>query len=255
MKTTMRWAGFAVVLVCVTACAHNSNNNNFKKATPQQRAVTDTQLAIEYMKLNRLAESRQFIELAVQEDPSNANVQLTSGVIYERLRENALAERGFSSAYRIGRKDPNIVNAYGTFLCRTGKAKDGEKLLIEAVNDPVYPTPEIALVNAGQCVRGAGNLVDAERYLNRALAIRPNLPEALLQLGNIAFDRGDAAEAASTVQRYLAVNAPTPEILWLGFRAQRKLGDKVAAAGFARRVQTEFPNSEQAQMMRSGVDR
>jgi type IV pilus assembly protein PilF len=77
----------------------------------------------------------------------------------------------------------------------------------------------------------------------------------MLQLGNIAFDRGDTAEALAMVQRYLAVNPPVPEILWLGFRAQRKLGDNVAAAGFARRVQTEFPNSEQARMMRSGVDR
>jgi type IV pilus assembly protein PilF len=53
----------------------------------------------------------------------------------------------------------------------------------------------------------------------------------------------------------LAVNPPTPEILWLGLRAQRKLGDSTAAAGFARRVQTEFPDSEQAQMLRSGIDR
>jgi Tfp pilus assembly protein PilF len=36
---------------------------------------------------------------------------------------------------------------------------------------------------------------------------------------------------------------------------ERKLGDATAAAAFARRVQTEFPNSEQAQMMRSGVER
>ena len=81
------------------------------------------------------------------------------------------------------------------------------------------------------------------------------MPEAMLQLGNVAFDRGDAAQALEIVQRYLAVNPPTPEVLWLGFRAQRKLGDTAAAAGYARRVQTEFPNSEQAQMMRSGVDR
>jgi Tfp pilus assembly protein PilF len=38
-------------------------------------------------------------------------------------------------------------------------------------------------------------------------------------------------------------------------RAERKLGDATAAAAYARRVQSEFPNSEQAQMMRSGVDR
>jgi type IV pilus assembly protein PilF len=87
------------------------------------------------------------------------------------------------------------------------------------------------------------------------LAIRPNLPEAMLQLGNIAFDRGDAAQAREVVQRYLAVNPATPELLWLGVRAERKLGDATTAAAYARRVQTEFPNSEQAQMMRSGVDR
>jgi type IV pilus assembly protein PilF len=252
MKTFFRVAGLAVLLLGAAACSHN---NGFKKSSPQQMAATDLQLAIEYMKLNRMAESREAVERALKEDPGNANVQLTSGIVYERLRENALAERGYASAYRIGKRDPNMVNAYGAFLCRTGKAPAGEKLLIEAANDPVYPTPEIALVNAGQCVRGVGNLVDAERYFKRALAIHPNLPEAMLQSGNIAFDRGDAAEALAMVQSYLAVNPPTPEILWLGFRAQRKLGDKVAAAGFARRVQTEFPNSEQAQMMRSGVDR
>ena len=104
-------------------------------------------------------------------------------------------------------------------------------------------------------MRGTGDVVDAERYFNRALTIRPNLPEALLQLGNIAFDRGDAAQARDIVQRYLGVNPPTPEILWLGFRAERKLGDATAAAAYARRVQTEYPNSEQAQMMRAGVDR
>ena len=87
------------------------------------------------------------------------------------------------------------------------------------------------------------------------MAIRPNMPEALLQLGNLAIDRGDGATAIDLVQRYLAVNPPTPEMLWLGFRAERNLNDSTAAAGYARRVQTEFPNSEQAQMMRSGVDR
>jgi type IV pilus assembly protein PilF len=252
MKTFFRAVGLAVVLLGAAACSHN---DGFKKSSPRQMASTDVQLAIEYMKLNRMAESREAVERALKEDPGNANVQLTAGIIYERLRDNVLAERGYASAYRIGKRDPNMVNAYGAFLCRTGKAPAGEKLLIEAANDPVYPTPEIALVNAGQCVRGVGNLVDADRYFNRALAIHPNLPEAMLQSGNIAFDRGDASEALAMVQRYLAVNPPTPEILWLGFRAQRKLGDKVAAAGFARRVQTEFPNSEQALMMRSGVDR
>ena len=87
------------------------------------------------------------------------------------------------------------------------RPRRARKLFAEVARNPLYQTPEVALVNAGVCVRGAGDLVDAERYFNRALAIRPNMPEAMLQLGNIAFDRGDAAQARDIVQRYLAVES------------------------------------------------
>jgi type IV pilus assembly protein PilF len=243
----------AVILgACLAACSHNSD---FKKASPAVTASTNMQLAIEYMKLGRLAASRDFMERALSEDPGNPDVQMTAGLVYERLNDMPKAERAYSAGYRLGKKDPNIDNSYAGFLCRTGKAVAGEKLFAEVARNPLYQTPEVALVNAGVCVRGTGDMVDAERYFNRALAIRPNLPEAMLQLGNISFDRGDTAQARDIVQRYLAVNAPAAEVLWLGFRAERKLGDATAAASYARRVQTEFPNSEQAQMMRSGVDR
>ena len=252
MKSTTVKLLLLILGVYLAAC---SNNSGFKKASPQVTAATNMQLAIEYMKLGKLASSRDFIEQALKEDPENPDVQITAGIIYERLTDMPRAERAYSTGYRLGRKDPNIQNNYAGFLCRTGKAAAGEKLFAEVALSPLYQTPEVALVNAGVCAWGTGDIVDAERYFTRALAIRPNMPEAMLQLGNIAFDRGDAAQARIVVQRYLAVNAPTPELLWLGFRAERKLGDATAAAGYARRVQTEFPDSEQAQLMRSGVSR
>jgi type IV pilus assembly protein PilF len=237
---------------CLAACSHDSG---FKKASPAVTAATNVQLAIEYLKIGKLAASRDFMERALSQDPGNPDIQMTAGLVYERVNDMPRAERAYSTAFRLGKRDPNIQNTYAGFLCRTGKAVAGEKLFAEVARDPLYQTPEVALVNAGVCVRGTGDMVDAERYFNRALTIRPNLPEALLQLGNIAFDRGDAAQALDIVQRYLAVNVPTSEVLWLGFRVERKLGDTTAAALYARRVQTEFPDSEQAQMMRSGADR
>jgi type IV pilus assembly protein PilF len=252
MKSTTVTPTAVVLGLCLAAC---SSNSVFKKASPQVTAATNMQLAIEYMKIGKLAASRDFMEQALKEDPANPDVQMTAGLVYERLTDMRRAERAYSTGYRLGKKDPNIQNNYAGFLCRTGKAAAGEKLFAEVALSPLYQTPEVALVNAGVCARGTGDIVDAERYFTRALAIRPNMPEAMLQLGNIAFDRGDAAQARIVVQRYLAVNAPTPELLWLGFRAERKLGDATAAAGYARRVQTEFPDSEQAQLMRSGVSR
>jgi type IV pilus assembly protein PilF len=241
------------IVVGLVACSHTKPFGH--KAPPQQQAATNVQLAIEYMKLNKMVESRKTIELALQEDPASADVQLTAGIIFERLQQPAIAEKAYAAAARIGKTDPNIQNAYAGFLCRTGKPAAGEKLFAEVATNPIYQTPEVALVNAGVCERSTGDMLDAQRYFNKALTLRPNMPEALLQLGNLAIDEGDGATALDYVQRYLAVNPATPEILWLGFRAQRKLGDTTAAATFARRVQTEFPDSAQAQFMRSGAER
>lgn len=254
----MKINGLIAVMVVILGSSLGACSNNGqlgRKATPAQQAATNVQLAIEYMKLNKLADSREFIERALKQDPGNPNVQLTAGLVYERLNDMPKAEKAYATAGRMGKNDPNIQNDYAGFLCRTGKSAAGEKLFVDVARNPLYQTPEVALVNAGVCVRSTGDMLDAQRYFNRALTIRPNMPEALLQLGNVAIDQGDGAGALDYVQRYLAVNRATPEVLWLGFRAQRKLGDATAAAVFARRVQSEFPTSEQAQMMRSGVDR
>jgi type IV pilus assembly protein PilF len=243
----------------LTGCSHEppayQRQVRTYKKEPTKAAVANMQLAIEYMKLGQLSNSRERIERALSQDSSNADVQMTAGLVYERINEMSKAERAYDAANRLGKGDPNIANTYAVFLCRTGKTAAGQKLFQEVAVNPLYQTPWVALGNAGACARSAGDLENAEKYFNRALAILPNYSEGLLQLGNIAFDRGDAAQALDIVQRYLAVNPPSPEVLWLGFRAQRKLGDSVAAAVFARRVQAEFPNSEQAQNMRNGVNR
>jgi type IV pilus assembly protein PilF len=251
----MRLARVLAAALALTASAGCMHSGLAPGKTGAQAASINVQLAIEYLKLGKLGDSRDFIERALKQDPGNANVQLTAGLVYERLNDMPKAEKAYASAAHLGARDPNIQNNYAGFLCRTGKAAAGEKLFGDVARDPVYQTPEVALVNAGVCVRGTGDVLDAQRYFTRALAIKPNMPEAMLQLGELALDSGDATTALDFVQRYLAVNPPSPEVLWLGFRTERKLGDATTAAGYARRVQTEFPNSEQAQLMRSGTDR
>src|SRR5271165_4875567 len=110
----------AILGICLAACAHN--NSGFKKASPQVQAATNMQLAIEYMKLGQLANARDFIERALSEDPSNPDVQMTAGLVYERLLDPQRAERAYAAGYRLGKGDPNIQNTYAGFLCRTGKA-------------------------------------------------------------------------------------------------------------------------------------
>jgi type IV pilus assembly protein PilF len=162
-----------------------------RKPEPAQAAIANMDMALEYMRLNNLARARDAIEKALTEAPTNPNVQETAGLVYERLQEKSKAQRAFTTAARLGKDDPDIQNTYAGYLCRNGKTAAGEKLFLDVARSPLYRTPEVALLNAGVCVRSAGDVVDAERYFNRALTIKPNMPEALLQLGNISLERGD----------------------------------------------------------------
>jgi len=245
----------AVLAACKPSPPVYQPPDRHKKPEPAQAAVANMQMAIEYMRLNQLDHARDRIERALGEAPENPDVQVTAGLVYERLNEMAKAKRAFSLATRLGRQDPTIQNSYAGFLCRSGKTAEGEKLFLEVAKNPIYQTPEVALLNAGVCMGSAGDVVDAERYFNRALVLRPNMPEALLELGNLAYGRGDYKQTVDYVVRSLAVNPAGPEVLWLGFRAERKLGDATAAAAYGRRIEAEFGDSPQAQMLRSGLDR
>jgi Tfp pilus assembly protein PilF len=102
-----------VIGIGLAACSHESQ---FKKAPPAVTAATNMQLALEYMRLGKLANSRDTMERALSEDPGNADVQMTAGLIYERLNDMPKAERAYSTGYRLGKGDPNIQNTYAGFL-------------------------------------------------------------------------------------------------------------------------------------------
>jgi type IV pilus assembly protein PilF len=246
---------FTILVLTALAAGCVSNQPPPPGRTPKAAASVNVELALEYMRLGKLTIARGFIERALKEDPKNAQVQATAGLVYERLDDLADAEGAFATAARLGKKDPSVQNSYAGFLCRTHKAAEGEKLFLKVAKDPSYTTPEVALLNAGVCVHGDGNNIAAERYFREALAVHPNMPEGLLQLGNLLFERDESAEALTLVQRFLSLNAPTPEILWLGMRVERKLGDETSAGSYADRLVKLFPDSEQSRMLQSGLVR
>ena len=237
----------------LSACVADNDLAPGKSAA--DAAAVNVQLAIAYLQRNNPVVARKFIERALRQDSDSASVQATAGVIYEHIGEDAKARHAYQEAARLGKGDPDIMNTYAGYLCRTHRAAEGEKLFNQVAQNPLYQTPEVALVNAGVCLRGAGNYDGAERYFQRALQIRPNLPEALLESAGLALKRKDPQQAADIVQRYLSVHPPTASILWLGIRAERALGHNGAAAAYAQRLQKEFPASSEARLMHVGVPR
>jgi type IV pilus assembly protein PilF len=113
----------------------------------------------------------------------------------------------------------------------------------------LYKTPEIALLNAGNCARGAGAMQRAEENYRRALVVQPRFGEALFQMADLEYEQKEYMSARGFLERYLEVGRTSPATLWLGVRIERSLGNKAQAQHYAQRLKSEYPSAAQTQAL------
>ncbi len=246
----MRLRLTAVVLCLVTAAA--GAGPNAPREDPMVTAARlNAQLAVAYLKQNDIALAREKIEKALLQNPRDPSVQISAGLVYERLQDAVRADKHYAAALKLEPNDPDIQNNYAVFQCRAGHAAQGQKLFEQAAKNPAYATPEVAFANAGVCARTAGDLPRAEAFFRKALQLRPDFPDALLQLADVTYTHGGGLGARGLLERYFRVSPPTPDALLLGVRIERSLGDNEAATRYQSQLQRDFPDSEQARELRS----
>ena len=79
------------------------------------------------------------------------------------------AEQNFERALALAPNDPEIHHNWGWYLCQHKREREALAQFELAVRNPLYRTPEIALVNAGRCAQAIGDVRAAEGYFRRAL--------------------------------------------------------------------------------------
>jgi type IV pilus assembly protein PilF len=217
------------------------------QADREKAAAVNAELAITYLKQDNLRAAREKVDKALEQNPRSVEAHMTAGFVYDRLGEDKKAASHYDQAVKLAGKDnPDALNNAAVFECRKGDKKRGEELFLQAAVSPLYRTPEIAYLNAGNCARADGRPKDAERYFRQALARRPNMPDALLQLAFIQHEGGNNMQARAFVQRYHDAAPATAQSIWLGYSIERAQGDAVAAEEYARRLRMEFPTSVEA---------
>jgi type IV pilus assembly protein PilF len=244
------YAGLAMLVACIALAAPAHAQERAASEDPDVTAARfNAQLGIEYLRANNVTAAQEKIEKALQQNPREPAVHTAAALLYERLREPRKADSHYARALRLDSDNPEMQNNYAVFLCRSGEQAKGRKLFEKAATNPRYRTPEIAYSNAGVCARSAKDLASAEKNFRQALAARPTMPDALLQMADISFERGNGLQARAFLQRYFQATAATPDALLLGVRVEQSLGDTAAANEYAARLKKSFPASEQARQL------
>ena len=219
---------------------------------PRNRARVHTELAALYYSRNNMGVALEELRTAVAADASYAPAHGVFGLVYMELRENQLAEASFERALRLAPNDSEINHNYGWFLCQSGRAADSARYFLQAVKNPLYPTPWRSYSAAGVCALRDNNFKAADDYFQRALKLEPDEPTALLQLGQLRYRQNNLEEARKLESRLNKLLTPSAESLWLAIRVERKLGDRAAEQSHAIQLRRRFPSSAEFQAMQRG---
>lgn len=257
----MRAAVLAPILAaCIAGCATqepiSSDRLNAESTSEvsnhQERARIHTQLAVSYMELGNMGVALEEVKAALAADPNYAPAFNVGGLVYARLNEDSLAEQSFRRALAINPNDSDAHHNYGAFLCSRNRMREAIEHFLTAVRNPLYASPDRSYVNAGVCARRAGDLKAATEHFQAALKARPGQAQALYQLADMAYARRDYATAKRYLNELAQVGVTTAEVLWLGARVERQLGNRNAEASYARQLTNRYPDSAEVRALRAG---
>ena len=211
-----------------------------------------TQLAAGYYARNQHNVALEELNEALKVEPKYAPAHNVLGLVYMELKEEVKAEQSFKKALELAPQDPEIRNNYGWYLCGKGQAKLAIEQFNLAARHPLYRTPEVAMVNAGQCSVRIGEVNEAERYFRQALVISPGTVAASYGLADIAFKRANYGEAREHMKSVMRAQNPPAAALVIGVCVERKMGDRVAELSYTQQLRNRYPESKELRDLLGG---
>lgn len=232
-----------VAALATAACVSSQSSQQMPKAQPERASDINLELGYDYYRKGKLAEAKEKIDRAVEQNPRSANAHSAAGLLYDRLGEPKKADTHFERALNLDPKNPGILNNYAAFLCARNRFELGEKYALQAATNPLYKTPEFAYLNAGNCAGNGGSLARAEEHYRRSLQIRSRFGEALYKMADLEYRQTNYMSARGFLERYLELGRTDASTLWLALRIERNLGNSAAARSYAQRLKSEFPQA------------
>jgi len=224
-----------------------------KEAPLPVRANLRAELAAGYYERGQMDVALQELAEAVKLDPTNPKIYNVYGLVYATLGQDTDAARNFRKALELAPNDSEFRQNWGWYLCTHGQARESIPEFETAARNPLYKSPEIALINAGRCAGSLGEIKQAEAFFKRALGVSPNNPLAALSLAQLTYKEGRLPEARALMKPVMQQTNPPPEALVLGACIERKMGDRNAEASYISQLRNRYPDSAEAKNIATGA--
>ncbi|KPC52663.1 cellulose synthase subunit BcsC [Amantichitinum ursilacus] len=240
---------FCLAMSCLSAQRALADDST---SSGDRRAAVHTQLAGEYLKRGQYNVAVQEVREALTTSPRYPAAFGMLGLIYAELRDDAQATANFKQALEYAPNDPDLNNNYGWYLCGHGKPKEGVQYYLNALKNPLYPTPDKTLLSAGQCAATAGDYDNAKDYFTRVMRYRPDSVDARFQLAELGLKTKDYVLTRQNYNEVQRMAQPSAQVTFLGLRLEHALGNKEAEARLSEILKRQYPDSIETTRLLSG---
>jgi len=223
-----------------------------QEVSPKERAKLHADLGAGYYERGRMDVALEELNEAAALDPNEARIYDLYGLVYAMLGENAKAEQNFQRALSMAPQNSDIRHNWGWYLCSNGRPRESIPEFEMALANPLYKTPEVALVNAGRCSIAFNDYALADNFFRRAQLAAPNNPSAIYGLAVVAYRQGRIEDARGWVKRLTLQPPAPPEALYLGICIERKLADRGAEQSYTSQLRNRYPDSAEAKAITNG---
>ncbi|MEW8506317.1 MAG: type IV pilus biogenesis/stability protein PilW [Candidatus Thiodiazotropha sp.] len=234
---------------CATQQQTTDATGNLGREKRNSPAKIYVEMGMAYMRDGQSAVALQKLKKALEVDEKSAEANNVIAILYEQLGETDRAGIHFDRAIELDGRDPYIRNARGSYNCRLARYDAALIDFEEALANPLYPTPWVAMTNAGLCVERSGDEVKAENFYRRALSANASYPVALFQMAEVSLQQEKDLSARAYLERYHSEVKPTAASLWLGIQIEKRLRDLAKSTEYRNRLLKVFPDAPEVQLL------
>lgn len=184
---------------CMTTEATSTKST---ESRPRDRSDARVELGIGYLKQSNMIKARENFEIALQHDPNYYRAQLSLAHYFEQVGEYQSAQSLYSTALKQHPNNGDVLNNYGTFLCRLEHYEQADTLFNKAIKQPNYYLISTSYENAALCALKAGYKSKAKQYFHRSLAHQPDRPASLLNLAKLEIEDAEYTKARLQIMRF-----------------------------------------------------
>lgn len=167
-----RFLTACIALIGLSACVSSPPQNDFSRSEAVKARVN---LALAYLEQQDLPKAKENIDKALAHDERDYLPHSVLAYYYQQVKQYEQAEKSYQTALKLSNAQPDVLNNYGTFLCKQGKFEAALSQFEKVLTNPArYYHQADTLENMALCAKQSGEVGTFERAVQALRAIEPH---------------------------------------------------------------------------------